>query len=140
MTVRELIRVTSEYLEGKGVTSSKLNAERLLADVLGLARIELFFQHDRPVLGDELDRFRVWCVAARGASRCSRSWARPNSIHGCSRSAPGCSSPGRRPNGWSKRPWPCWPRRTAGCWRRWPWKSAAGPASSELPWPWKYLA
>ena len=58
MTVRELIRVTSEYLEGKGVTSSKLNAERLLADVLGLARIELFFQHDRPVLGDELERFR----------------------------------------------------------------------------------
>lgn len=58
MTVRELIRVTSEYLEGKGVTSSKLNAERLLADVLGLARIELFFQHDRPVLGDELDRYR----------------------------------------------------------------------------------
>ena len=57
-TVRELIQVTSEYLEGKGVTSAKLNAERLLADVLGLARIELFFQHDRPVLGAELDHYR----------------------------------------------------------------------------------
>ena len=57
-TIRELIQVTSEYLDGKGVESAKLNAERLLADVLGMSRIELFFQHDRPVLGDELDRFR----------------------------------------------------------------------------------
>jgi release factor glutamine methyltransferase len=57
-TIRELIQVTSEYLEGKGVESAKLNTERLLADVLGLSRIELFFQHDRPVLGDELDHFR----------------------------------------------------------------------------------
>ncbi|MEN8006176.1 MAG: peptide chain release factor N(5)-glutamine methyltransferase [Candidatus Krumholzibacteriota bacterium] len=57
-TIRELIRVTSEYLEGKGVASAKLNTERLLADVLGLSRIELFFQHDRPVLGAELDQFR----------------------------------------------------------------------------------
>lgn len=57
-TIRELIRVTSEYLEGKGVESAKLNTERLLADVLGLSRIELFFQHDRPVLGAELDQFR----------------------------------------------------------------------------------
>jgi len=57
-TIRELIQVTSDYLDGKGVESAKLNAERLLADVLGMSRIELFFQHDRPVLGDELDRFR----------------------------------------------------------------------------------
>jgi len=58
MTVRELIQVTGGYLEGKGITSAKLNAERLLADVLGLARIELFCQHDRPVLGAELERYR----------------------------------------------------------------------------------
>jgi len=57
-TIRELIRVTAEYLEGKGVESAKLNTERLLADVLGLSRIDLFFQHDRPVLGAELDQFR----------------------------------------------------------------------------------
>ena len=54
-TVRELILVTSEYLDGKGIDSARLNTERLLADVLGLARIELYFQHDRPVLGPELD-------------------------------------------------------------------------------------
>lgn len=57
-TVRELIQVTSQYLEDKGVDSARLNTERLLADVLGLSRMELFFQHDRPVLGKELDKFR----------------------------------------------------------------------------------
>lgn len=58
LTVRELIRVTSEYLAGKDIASAKLNTERLLADVLGLSRIELFMQFDRPVLGRELEKFR----------------------------------------------------------------------------------
>ncbi len=57
-TVRELIRVTTGYLEDKAVDAPRLNAERLLADVLGLSRIELYFQHDRPVLGRELDAYR----------------------------------------------------------------------------------
>lgn len=57
-TVRELLDLTGGYLGEKGVTSARLNAERLLADVLGLTRLELFCQHDRPVLGPELDRYR----------------------------------------------------------------------------------
>lgn len=57
-TVRELIQITTEYLEGKDVASARLNTERLLADALGLSRIELFMEHDRPVVGKELDAFR----------------------------------------------------------------------------------
>jgi len=57
-TVRELIQKTSEYLEQKGIESARLNAERLLSDVLGLSRIELYLQHDRPVIGDELTKYR----------------------------------------------------------------------------------
>ncbi|PID78548.1 protein-(glutamine-N5) methyltransferase, release factor-specific [bacterium DOLZORAL124_64_63] len=57
-TVRDLIRVTQEYFAGKGLESARLNAERLLADVLGLSRMELYLQADRPVLGEELDRYR----------------------------------------------------------------------------------
>lgn len=57
-TVRELLELTGGYLDQKGVTSARLNAERLLADVLGLTRLELFCQHDRPVLGAELERYR----------------------------------------------------------------------------------
>lgn len=65
-TVRDLILATSGYLEDKGVESARMEAERLLADVLGLARIELYFQFDRPVLGPELDRYRDY-VRRRGS-------------------------------------------------------------------------
>lgn len=65
-TVRDLIRVTGEYLDGKGVESARLNAERLLADVLGLSRIDLYVQHDRPVLGPELDRYRDYVKRRAG--------------------------------------------------------------------------
>ena len=57
-TVRELIGITGEYLAGKDVDSARLNAERLLADVLGLSRMELYIQYDRPVLGHELEQYR----------------------------------------------------------------------------------
>ncbi len=57
-TVRELIALSSQYLAEKGVESARLNAERLLGDVLGLARIELYLQSDRPLSNGELDRYR----------------------------------------------------------------------------------
>jgi release factor glutamine methyltransferase len=57
-TIRELIQVTADYLAGKDVESARLNAERLLGDVLGLSRLELYLQHDRPVVGEELERYR----------------------------------------------------------------------------------
>jgi len=57
-TVRELILVTADYLSDKDVDSARLNAERLLGEVLGLARIDLYLNHDRPLTPDELDRYR----------------------------------------------------------------------------------
>jgi release factor glutamine methyltransferase len=57
-TVRELIALSSDYLARKGVDSARLNAERLLSDVLGLARIELYLQSDRPVSDAETARYR----------------------------------------------------------------------------------
>lgn len=57
-TVRTLISVTARWFSDKGVESAKLNAERLLADVLGLSRLELYMQYDRPVLGPEMAGYR----------------------------------------------------------------------------------
>lgn len=65
-TIRELIALSAGYLEEKGVESARLNAERLLGDVVGLARIELYLQADRPVVGEELDRYRE-LIRRRGA-------------------------------------------------------------------------
>ena len=36
-TIRDLLQVTGDYFAGKGIESARLNAERLLADVLGLS-------------------------------------------------------------------------------------------------------
>ncbi len=58
-TVRELIQVTTAYLEGKGVESARLNAERLLGDALGLSRLDLYLHHDRPLVPDEIETFRA---------------------------------------------------------------------------------
>ncbi len=65
-TVRDLIQVTADYFEGKGLDSARLNAERLLGDVLGFSRMELFLQADRPVMSEEMDRYRE-LVRRRGA-------------------------------------------------------------------------
>ncbi|MCP4293779.1 MAG: peptide chain release factor N(5)-glutamine methyltransferase [bacterium] len=65
-TVRELIKVTTGYFESKGLDSCRLNAERLLGDVLGMSRMELYMQADRPVFGPELDSYRE-LVRRRGS-------------------------------------------------------------------------
>ena len=53
MTLGEVLRAATEYLERKGVGSSRLDAELLLAHALGLTRLELYTQHDRPLSEDE---------------------------------------------------------------------------------------
>ena len=48
-TVVEMIRWTAEYLGGKNVHNARLNAELLLAGVLGLKLLDLYLQFDRPL-------------------------------------------------------------------------------------------
>ena len=49
VTLGEVLRAAAEYLERKGVDSPRLDAELLLSQALGLSRIELYTQHDRPL-------------------------------------------------------------------------------------------
>ncbi len=53
MTVAEALRAAAEFLERKGVDSPRLDAELLLGRALGLSRLELYTQHDRPLSDDE---------------------------------------------------------------------------------------
>lgn len=53
-----MIRWTAEYLAGKGFHNPRLNAELLLAGMLGLKRLDLYLQYDRPLSPDELAGFR----------------------------------------------------------------------------------
>jgi release factor glutamine methyltransferase len=57
-TVVEMIRWTAEYLGGKGFHNARLNAELLLAGMLGLKRLDLYLQYDRPLTPEELAEYR----------------------------------------------------------------------------------
>jgi release factor glutamine methyltransferase len=58
VTVGEVLRRATEYLAGKGVESPRLDAEHMLGKALGLSRVELYMQHDRPLVDSERDEFR----------------------------------------------------------------------------------
>jgi release factor glutamine methyltransferase len=57
-TVRELVGPAAEWLGGKGVPSPRLDADRLLAHVLGLQRLDLYLDLERPLIPAEVDEFR----------------------------------------------------------------------------------
>jgi release factor glutamine methyltransferase len=49
VTLGEVLRGATEYLGGRGIGTARVDAELLLARALGLTRIELYTQHDRPL-------------------------------------------------------------------------------------------
>lgn len=53
MTLGEVLRAAADYLERKGVEQPRVDAERILARALGLSRIQLYTEHDRPLTEDE---------------------------------------------------------------------------------------
>jgi release factor glutamine methyltransferase len=58
LTVLEVIRKTSEFLGSKGVESPRLNAELLVGHALGLPRMRLYIEFERPVGDAELAAIR----------------------------------------------------------------------------------
>lgn len=57
-TVLRLILWSAEYLAARGVERARLDGEHILAHALGLGRLDLYLQHDRPLTPEELDSFR----------------------------------------------------------------------------------
>lgn len=53
-----ILAKASDYLKSKGVPNPRLDAELLLANVLGLKRLDLYLQFDRPLAETELSRYR----------------------------------------------------------------------------------
>jgi release factor glutamine methyltransferase len=57
-TIQKLLTWITEFLMQKDVDSPRLSAELLLSHVLGLKRIELYTQFNRPVEKDSLEKLR----------------------------------------------------------------------------------
>jgi release factor glutamine methyltransferase len=58
-TVLELLRWTTGYLAERSIESARLDAECLLAHALGVDRLRLYIDFDKPVNGPERDVFRA---------------------------------------------------------------------------------
>jgi release factor glutamine methyltransferase len=57
-TALALARKAAALFDERGFENGRLEAELLLAATIGLRRLDLYLQHDRPVDADELERFR----------------------------------------------------------------------------------
>jgi len=58
LTLGEVLKGATDYLAARGVESARLDAELILARALGLSRLELYTQHDRPLTDAERTRAR----------------------------------------------------------------------------------
>jgi release factor glutamine methyltransferase len=66
LTVLEIIKRTTGFFEQKGIESARLNAELLIGHALGLKRMQLYLQFERPLAEAELEKIRP-LVKRRGS-------------------------------------------------------------------------
>lgn len=57
-TIREVMSVAGGWLTERGIEEARLDTEVLLAHALGVPRLSLYLDHDRPLRPEELGRFR----------------------------------------------------------------------------------
>ena len=67
-TTLDLINWTKAFFEKKGIEHPRLEAELLLAEVLGCARIRLYVDFEKPIEAEKLARYREF-VKRRGEKR-----------------------------------------------------------------------
>lgn len=58
ITVLEVIKLSTEYLQKKGVEAPRANAEILLAEILKCKRLELYLSFDKPLAENEVQNYR----------------------------------------------------------------------------------
>lgn len=58
LSVLEIIKRTTGFFEQRGIESARLNAELLIGHALGLKRMQLYLQFERPLTEAELEKIR----------------------------------------------------------------------------------
>ena len=56
--IKDLLKVSSDYLKKKGIENPRLNAEVLLAHQLHVERMDLYLNFDQPLTETELSSYR----------------------------------------------------------------------------------
>ncbi len=63
--IRELIKLSTDFLTKRGCTDPRRSAEELLAAILKKKRMELYFDYDAPIEEKEITQYREW-IKRRG--------------------------------------------------------------------------
>ncbi|HLP24179.1 MAG TPA: peptide chain release factor N(5)-glutamine methyltransferase, partial [Acidobacteriota bacterium] len=58
LTVLEILKRTTEFFQKHGIENPRLNAELLVGHALGLKRMQLYLQFERPLAETELAKIR----------------------------------------------------------------------------------
>jgi release factor glutamine methyltransferase len=58
MNIKELLNRSDQFLAARGIESSRLDAEVLMADLLDMERINLYVKYDYPLKNVEIDNYR----------------------------------------------------------------------------------
>lgn len=58
LTIKEILERTIGHFEKYGIANARLDAELLLADLLGMQRIQLYVRFDQPLTTAEVDQYR----------------------------------------------------------------------------------
>jgi release factor glutamine methyltransferase len=53
VTVADVVKASTDFLSRKGVPSPRVDAEHLVAKALGITRLDLYLQYDRPLTDEE---------------------------------------------------------------------------------------
>ena len=112
LTLGEVVARTARYFANVGCPSPRLDADLLVAHALGLGRLELYTQFDRPLTPDELDRARA-LVARRGKREPVAYITGPPRFPAASSWRSAAVRPGPAPRDRAAGEWPSWrPRPT----------------------------
>lgn len=57
-TIAEILALSTTFLAERGVHKPRRSAEELLSSILGAKRMDLYLQHDRPLVENELEAIR----------------------------------------------------------------------------------
>ena len=58
-TINKILSWTTEHFQSKGIESSRLDAEILLANALNCKRLDLYLRQDQPLTESELSEFKL---------------------------------------------------------------------------------
>jgi release factor glutamine methyltransferase len=59
MKLMDVLMMASEFLRSKHIENPRLNAELMLCHLLGINRMDLYLQFDRPLTGEERERYKI---------------------------------------------------------------------------------